>query len=133
MIQRIQNSKWVFVLISVFLAVIFWMYVRNDLDPPGSRTIYNVPVTLTGETILESQGLTITAVSDTAVDLKITAPISILNKLSNRNLSVTVNVSQPLQNTSTAAPLRKQPQNYSVTGKPSLYWTRTKLTASALW
>ena len=59
MIQRIQNSKWVFVLISVFLAVIFWMYVRNDLDPPGSRTIYNVPVTLTGETILESQGLTI--------------------------------------------------------------------------
>ena len=94
MIQRIQNSKWVFVLISVFLAVIFWMYVRNDLDPPGSRTIYNVPVTLTGETILESQGLTITAVSDTAVDLKITAPISILNKLSNRNLSVTVNVSQ---------------------------------------
>ena len=34
MIQRIQNSKWVFVLISVFLAVIFWMYVRNDLDPP---------------------------------------------------------------------------------------------------
>ena len=46
MIQRIQNSKWVFVLISVFLAVIFWMYVRNDLDPPGSRTIYNVPVTL---------------------------------------------------------------------------------------
>ena len=40
MIQRIQNSKWVFVLISVFLAVIFWMYVRNDLDPPGSRTIY---------------------------------------------------------------------------------------------
>ena len=68
MIQRIQNSKWVFVLISVFLAVIFWMYVRNDLDPPGSRTIYNVPVTLTGETILESQGLTITAVSDTAVD-----------------------------------------------------------------
>ena len=37
MIQRIQNSKWVFVLISVFLAVIFWMYVRNDLDPPGSR------------------------------------------------------------------------------------------------
>ena len=32
MIQRIQNSKWVFVLISVFLAVIFWMYVRNDLS-----------------------------------------------------------------------------------------------------
>ena len=28
------------------------------------------------------------------MDLKITAPISILNKLSNRNLSVTVNVSQ---------------------------------------
>lgn len=48
MIQRIQNSKWVFVLISVFLAVIFWMYVRNDLDPPGSRTIYNVPVTPDG-------------------------------------------------------------------------------------
>lgn len=35
MIQRIQNSKWVFVLISVFLAVIFWMYVRNDLGSPG--------------------------------------------------------------------------------------------------
>ena len=40
MIQRIQNSKWVFVLISVFLAVIFWMYVRNDLDPPGLSLIH---------------------------------------------------------------------------------------------
>ena len=48
MIQRIQNSKWVFVLISVFLAVIFWMYVRNDLDPPGSRTILSRAASATG-------------------------------------------------------------------------------------
>ena len=41
MIQRIQNSKWVFVLISVFLAVIFWMYVRNDLDPGESGAHYH--------------------------------------------------------------------------------------------
>ena len=56
MIQRIQNSKWVFVLISVFLAVIFWMYVRNDLDPPGSPDDLQRAGDLTGETILESQG-----------------------------------------------------------------------------
>ena len=42
MMGRLRESKWVYVLLSVLLAVLFWFYVRAEVDPTQPYTIHNV-------------------------------------------------------------------------------------------
>lgn len=48
MMERLHDSKWVYILLSLLLAVMFWMYVRLEVDPEDSTTIHNVPVSSPG-------------------------------------------------------------------------------------
>lgn len=90
---QIKNSKWLYVILSVLLATIFWMFVRNVEDPEQGSTIRNIPVTIVGENILEGQGLTVKEISTETVSLKVYAPLSLLERMRD-NMSVTVDVSK---------------------------------------
>ena len=57
MMERLRESRWVYILISVLLAVVFWLYIRDTEDPTMSRPIYNVPVQIANERVLEERGL----------------------------------------------------------------------------
>ncbi len=92
--KKLSDYKTPYMILSVFLAFIFWLYVIDVEDPDRSYTFRDVPVNLTGENILQSQGLTVTALSKNTVDLKITAPSSVLSQLSSSNLSVALDVSK---------------------------------------
>lgn len=81
-------------LLSVFLAFILWLYVIDVEDPEQSLVFTDVSVDITGENILQSQGLTVAELSDYTVDLKIRAPLSVLNALDNDSLTVTLDVSK---------------------------------------
>lgn len=96
MIERLRESRWVYVVLSVVLAVVFWLYVRTVLDPVQSDTIHNVKVEISGSSVLTNQGLTVAKLSTQTVSLKVEAPASVLDNL-NRNhdaLSVVVDVSK---------------------------------------
>ena len=82
MMERLRESKWVYMLLSVLLAVVFWLYVRAELDPLQSSMFYNVPVQLTGESILTRQGLTVSDLSVEEVNIRIEASASTLDSLS---------------------------------------------------
>ena len=87
MMGRLRESKWVYVLLSVLLAVLFWFYVRAEVDPTQPYTIHNVRVELTGTNVLTSQGLTVAGLSTETVNLRIEAPTSVAaNLLKNRSL-----------------------------------------------
>ncbi|MFI3252934.1 MAG: CdaR family protein [Eubacteriales bacterium] len=92
--KKFADYKTPYMILSIFLAFIFWLYVIDVEDPEQSYTFRDVSVVMSGENILQSQGLTITALSDTEVDLKITAPNSVLTQLDSNNLSVTLDVSK---------------------------------------
>ena len=94
MIERLKESKTFYICLSVLLAVIFWMYVREIEDPVMGGTIWNVPVELTGESVLASQGLAVAEVSHENVDLKVNAPASVLDNLSRKNVSAILDVSK---------------------------------------
>ena len=96
MIERLRESRWVYVVLSIVLAVVFWLYVRTVLDPVQTDTIHNVRVEITGSSVLTNQGLTVAELSSDTVNLKVEAPASVLDNL-NRNhsdLSVIVDVSK---------------------------------------
>ena len=81
MMERLRDSRWVYILLSLLLAVIFWMYVRLEVDPEDTATIHNVPVELTGTNVLTGQNLTVSELSAETVDLRVSAPVSVINNL----------------------------------------------------
>ena len=96
MIQRLRESRWVYVVLSVLLAFVFWYYVRAELDPSQPTWFSNVPVVVTNSSALTRQGLTVSALSQDTVDLYIEAPVSVReNLIRNRSeLTVSVDVSR---------------------------------------
>ena len=96
MMEHIRESKWLNILMSVLLAVLFWLYVRAALDPSQTSWFYHVPVEITGSTVLTRQGLTVANLSQSTVDLRIEGPVSVLDSLSRsrKDLSVTLDVSK---------------------------------------
>ncbi len=73
MIERLKESKWVYMLLSVLLAVLFWFYVRSADNTTYPNWYYNVPVVQTGSNVLIPQGLAVANVSQETVDLRIEA------------------------------------------------------------
>ena len=93
MMERLRESRWVYILISVLLAVVFWLYIRDTEDPTMSRPIYNVPVQIANERVLEERGLTVTGLSQSSLTVEVTGPVSVLNNLTRSNITASVDVS----------------------------------------
>ena len=81
MLGKLRESRWVFILLSIILAVVFWAYVRGVVDPDDSTTLHNVRLEVTGTSVLTGQGLTVSSLSQETVDLHVEAPSSVINNL----------------------------------------------------
>lgn len=114
--EKLRDSKWVYVLLSVVLAVIFWMYVRTVQDPMQTETFHNVRVELTGTSMLTSQGLTVADLSQDTVSLKIEAPLSVINNLHRyrSNLYIPLDVSRCTEGENRVSYEPKYPTNFNV-------------------
>lgn len=94
MINRLRESRWFYILLSILLAVLVWMYIRDVENPAQDSTYYGVEIQLAGERVLEERGLTVAALSQKTVNIKVTAPISVLNDLNPDNITASIDVSQ---------------------------------------
>ena len=94
--NRLRESRWAYILLSVLLAFVFWYYVREELDPAQPTWFRDVEVEVVNSSVLTRQGLTVSKLSQDTVDLYIEAPASIREALfRNRSeLTVTVDVSR---------------------------------------
>lgn len=92
MIERLRESKWIYILLSILLAVMFWFYVRVDQDPPQTSWFYNVPVEVVGSSVLTRQGLTVSSISQRTVNLQIKASASVLDTLTRNRKDFTVSL-----------------------------------------
>ena len=91
--KRLNESRWFYIILSILLAVVFWMYVRTIQDTADDFTIYAVPVQVTNTRVLNERGLTVASVSPASVRVVVNAPISVRNNLNNNNVTATVDVS----------------------------------------
>lgn len=114
--ERLLDSKWRSICLSVFLAIIFWLYVRAELDPTQPGVLRSVPIELTGEGILTSQGLAVADVSHDYVDLRVEAPTSVLENLNRSDISVVVDVSKCVAGENKLYYTPKIPTNINIEG-----------------
>lgn len=92
MMDRLRDSKWFYILLSVFLATVFWLYARAEQDPQNDTWLRNIPVQVTGNSVLTRQGLTASQLSADSVDLKVKAKTSVIDSLRRNRGEIYVSV-----------------------------------------
>ena len=110
---RLRESRWMYILLSIVLAVIVWVYVRAAVDPNGVTNIANVRVETTGANVLASQGLTISDISPQTVTLRVEGPTSARTDLllNRSSLHVRVDVSSCVEGENTLRFREVWPEN----------------------
>ncbi|MCI8479189.1 MAG: hypothetical protein HFE97_12810 [Oscillospiraceae bacterium] len=89
-----RDGKWVYMILSLLIAMVLWVYVGKEADPVKNQFFNNIPVTLTGVDRLEEQGLILSNGADQKVSLRLEARNSILKELAeDGRIEVSANVS----------------------------------------
>ena len=91
--KKIRDSKWLYMVLSLFLAIVLWRYVTNDLNPTQTDTLTNVPVVFNGLDSLEERGMMVSEGLEQTVTLRIQARRNVIQQLNNENVSVVIAVS----------------------------------------
>ena len=89
-----MKSKIGYFVLSLAIAFGLWLYVITSVSP-GSEDIYDdVPVILSGETVLQERGLMITSISSDTVTLKLSGNRSDLAQVNRGNITVKADLSK---------------------------------------
>lgn len=91
--SKLKESKVLYIALSILIASVLWLYVVSEVNPDASAQIRDIPITITGEDVLDSRGLMITQQSIEQLDVRFTGKRNSLVKLTPENVSVTVDVS----------------------------------------
>ena len=91
--KRITDSRWFYIIISLLLAFVLWIYVGKWLNPEVTNSIRNVQVVFSGLEKLEERGLMISEGEDQTVTLRVRARREVFSRLSQGDITVTVDVS----------------------------------------
>ena len=91
--KRILNSKVFYVVISILLAFVLWLYVGREANPEVTNTLSRVQVVFSGLESLEERGLMISEGGEQTVSLRIRANRDVWRRLNQGDTTVTVDVS----------------------------------------
>lgn len=81
-------------IISVLLAIIFWLYVTNVTNPFETRTVYNVPVRIENEGYLDENGYKIKNAYRSTIDITIRGRRDAVQKVTTNDFDAFVDYSQ---------------------------------------
>lgn len=88
-----KKNKLYSLLLSVIIAFGLWYYVITTVSPDSEAPIYNIPVVMDGESVLNERGLMITSKSTSTVSLRLSGTRADLNKVNSGNITVKVDLS----------------------------------------
>ena len=89
-----KSQKAIYIVISVLIAVVFWLYVDNTGVNERDVRLYNIPITFVGEQDeLADRGLMLVSGEDTTVDLRLRGRRQVVSKINRNNIKVQVDVS----------------------------------------
>jgi len=87
-------KKPLYIILSLLLAIVFWLYVDAQLDSKISETFTNVPVEFIGaEDTLPNRGLMLSGGEDTTLDITLSGPRQVIYDLRRGGIWAQVNLS----------------------------------------
>lgn len=87
-----MKSKFASIVLSVAIAFGLWLYVVTNVSQEAEYTIYNIPLVMEGETLLNEKNLMITSISADDVDLTLSGTRSDLAKVNSGNMILKANL-----------------------------------------
>ena len=87
-------NNWKLKLLSVALAILAWVIILGFLDPTSTRTIPNVPITITNDDIFSEAGKSYTVDGRLYTSVKVTGPNSIVRNLTAGDFTATADLAQ---------------------------------------
>ena len=66
-----MKNKICAAILSLLCAFCLWLYVISAVSPGSTDTYYNIPIVWEGESVLNENGLMVTAVSSNTVNLRL--------------------------------------------------------------
>lgn len=94
MFKKIKDSKWLYAVLSILMAIILWSYVIRVENPDQNKTIRGIPITFIGVDVLETRHLIVSEGAEQTMDLDLRAKLDVLSKLNQDNITITVDVSK---------------------------------------
>lgn len=91
--KKITDSRWFYIVISLLLAFVLWIYVGKEANPIKTSTLSNVQVVFSGLEKLEERGLMISEGADQTVSMRIRTRNDVWSRLNQGETTVTVDVS----------------------------------------
>ena len=88
------KNKVTSILLSIIIAFGMWLYVVTNVSQEADYTIYNVPVIMEGEAVLNERNMMITDISADDVDLTLSGNRSDLAKVNNSNITLKVDLTK---------------------------------------
>lgn len=89
-----MKKKLLTALLSLMISFGLWLYVITVVSPNSTNIFYNVPVILSGESVLTERELMITSVPSKEVTLKLEGNRSDLIKLDRSNIDIVVDLTK---------------------------------------
>ena len=89
--KKILDSKTLYVVLSIAIAVVMWFYVTSMDGNQASKPIRNINITFSGEEQLESNGLMIAGDAPTA-NITVKAKPAVLAQLTDKTVELVVDV-----------------------------------------
>lgn len=91
--RKILDSKIFYMVISLLLAFVLWVYVGREANPEVTNTIGQVQVVFSGLESLEQRGLMISEGAEQTVSLRIRATRDVWTRLNQGDTTITIDVS----------------------------------------
>ncbi len=89
-----KSQKAVYIVISILVAFVFWLYVDNTGSGERDIRLYNIPVTFVGESEeLADRGLMLVSGDDATIDLRLQGRLPVISKINKNNIRIQVDVS----------------------------------------
>lgn len=92
--KKIRDSKWFYVVLSILMSAVLWVYVVNVVNPDKPKTIDGIPVVFTGTDVLATRNLIITEGAEQTFTLRINTKLDLLSKLTQDSVILKADVSK---------------------------------------
>ena len=96
MINKMKNNSKIKI-ISLFSAMVLWMYVMAIVDPEETKLFENIPVTITNKNELNERDLVIYPEQDLTTNIYVTGKLSNLKKVTKDDINVYGQINNPLE------------------------------------
>ena len=87
--DKLRDSRIVYMIISLVIAILLWMYVEYTEQPDIEQSISRIPVTFTGYDELKNKGLVLTDGDTSYVTIKIKGTRSVVSRITADDIIIT--------------------------------------------